>query len=51
MKIYKIIYALYRDHGTHRELIGNLYLDTILEIHGKNVKSICDRRKEVTVIS
>ena len=45
------IYEIYRDHGTHRELIGNLRLDTILEIHGKNIKGICEIKKEVTVIS
>jgi hypothetical protein len=45
----KKAYKIYRGFGTGRELIGNLYLETIIEIHGNNIAAICDMTNEVTV--
>lgn len=43
------IYEIYIDHGNYQELIGNLYLDTILAIHKDKIMAICDINYEVYV--
>ena len=42
-------YKIYRGSVSDKNLIGNLELDTIKKIHGKNIKSVDDKKGIVIV--